>query len=228
MAYIGDYLGQLMAEVTMARMQADIEAIRIAEIYASHPLLKNMPVPRFRLPEVEIDVPVVIKNMEEPKPNDNPRGTPKISDMKESFNVVLTRILKEENIKVTAEQRRKIDASISKEAELIIRPSEVAVTVNEVADKFSLITAKALKEAGVLTASNQRLISSKLSATSRLEFQTLRVAPVRLNALVNTSEVKEAGPKENITVLRLKIREEAYEWVSVDTEEGTKDQFVIE
>jgi hypothetical protein len=37
----------------------------VAELYADHPLLRNMPVPRFRMPDVEIDVPVVVKDTEQ-------------------------------------------------------------------------------------------------------------------------------------------------------------------
>ena len=76
MPYLGDYLGHLISEVTMARMQADVEAVRIAELYASHPLLRTMPVPRFRLPEVQVDIPVVINELE--PSNEGGSGTPSI------------------------------------------------------------------------------------------------------------------------------------------------------
>ncbi|SMF17174.1 hypothetical protein [Pseudobacteriovorax antillogorgiicola] len=57
---LGDYLGHLLSSVTKARMQADLETIRIAEQYQSHPLLKHFPVPRVRLPKVELNVPVIM------------------------------------------------------------------------------------------------------------------------------------------------------------------------
>ncbi len=57
---LGDYLGHLLSSVTKARMQADLETIRIAEQYQSHPLLKHFPVPRVRLPQVELNIPVIM------------------------------------------------------------------------------------------------------------------------------------------------------------------------
>ena len=82
MTYLGDYLGQLMAEVTKARVSADIEAVRIAEMYAEHPLLRNMPIPRFRLPSVEIDVPVLIDRISGTQAGESPKLNPDISGVK--------------------------------------------------------------------------------------------------------------------------------------------------
>ena len=65
MPYLGDYLGHLLSEITNARVQADLESVRVADLYASHPLLKHMAVPRFRLPTITIDAPVVMRNMDE-------------------------------------------------------------------------------------------------------------------------------------------------------------------
>lgn len=60
MAGLADLLGALVADVTRARLQADLEAARVAEIYRSVPLLEGAPVPRFRLPTISFDVPVVL------------------------------------------------------------------------------------------------------------------------------------------------------------------------
>ena len=59
---LGEYLGHLLCEVTRARVMADNEAVRIARQYASEEtgLLRHFPVPRMRLPELEISAPVVV------------------------------------------------------------------------------------------------------------------------------------------------------------------------
>ena len=74
MPLLGDYLGQLLSEITIARMHADLETVRLAELYATHPLLKNFPVPHVRLPDVELELPVLIKTSEEAHPGQPPRG----------------------------------------------------------------------------------------------------------------------------------------------------------
>lgn len=59
---LGDLLGAILSEATLARVHADLEAARVAELYASHPMLEGAPIPRFRLPEFTVNVPVVIKD----------------------------------------------------------------------------------------------------------------------------------------------------------------------
>ena len=68
MPYLGEYLGHLMAELAIARMEADLETVRLAELYAAHPLLRSMPVPHLRLPDVDVDLPVLIDHMGRPNP----------------------------------------------------------------------------------------------------------------------------------------------------------------
>ncbi len=228
MAFIGDYLGQLMAEVTMARMHADLEAVRIAEMYANHPLLKNMPIPRFRLPTVEIDVPVVIKNLDDSDPNALLRGTPDTKKMRESFKALIPEILREEKIRVNQEKLRKIRNIVDAETQKA-EISHKFVDSNSWSEYLSTVTAKAIKE--VRLSNDTAKISSvktKLQAKSKVDFQNLKIVPPRLEVLVTTAQIKEAGAKENITMLRLKINEEAYEWTQIDTEEGTKNRLVME
>lgn len=62
MAELGEYLGHLLCEVTRARVRADLEAVRVAREYVADEsqLLRHFPVPRMRLPTLEITVPVQI------------------------------------------------------------------------------------------------------------------------------------------------------------------------
>ncbi len=225
MPYIGDFLGQLMAEVTIARMKADLETVRIAEIYASHPLLKNMPIPRFRLPTVEIDVPMVINNMEQPDEN----AKPKMVELKIAYNNLVSAAFKEENIKLSAVQQKRMNEILEKEFERMDKPNELITSLNQVADNFTKATSRGLKELGILTDESKISgFTKKIQTLSRQKFQDFRKPTTRLDALIKTSEIKEAGPKESIAIFRLKIDEEAYEWTTVETDEGTSDKLVIE
>jgi hypothetical protein len=62
MPELSDFLGHILEEITRARIQADLEAIRTAKMYAADEtgLLKNFAVPRMRLPNIEISAPVII------------------------------------------------------------------------------------------------------------------------------------------------------------------------
>jgi len=65
MPEFSDFLGHILEEITRARIQADLEAVRTAKMYASDEtgLLKNFPIPRMRLPNIEISAPVIITDV---------------------------------------------------------------------------------------------------------------------------------------------------------------------
>ena len=60
MPNLGDILGSIMAEFTLARVRADLEAVKLMTLYRSEGLLDGASVPRFRLPDITIDLPMVI------------------------------------------------------------------------------------------------------------------------------------------------------------------------
>lgn len=62
MPKLGDYLGQVLSEIARARMQADVEAVRLADLYAKDALLKLFPVPRFRVLNVKLEIPVAVRS----------------------------------------------------------------------------------------------------------------------------------------------------------------------
>jgi hypothetical protein len=227
MPNLGDYLGHLIAEVTIARMQADIEAVRVAELYSSHPLLRNMPIPHFRLPTVELDVPVAIKKLEESTSTKAPRGTPTLSQTRVVFDKVLAKTLSEERIRLKPDQTRKLKVALDRKVVSLTQPAEVAVDVNRVAKELSTTASKTLVSSG-LDAKAKASLEKKIAELARVELLNLRKPPTRLQVLVNTSEIREAGPVETITRLHLKITEEAFEWTSVESDGQKEDRLVIE
>ncbi|HRG33953.1 MAG: hypothetical protein JNK69_01755 [Saprospiraceae bacterium] len=60
MVTLSDYLGYLFIEITRARHMADQYSVSLAEANSKDPLLKYMSVPRFKIPEMELNVPVLI------------------------------------------------------------------------------------------------------------------------------------------------------------------------
>ncbi|MGB4847556.1 MAG: hypothetical protein WBP41_06530 [Saprospiraceae bacterium] len=57
---MADYVGFIFSEITRARGMADRESIRIAEMYAQNDVLKHFSVPRFKIPEMNLTIPVII------------------------------------------------------------------------------------------------------------------------------------------------------------------------
>lgn len=226
MPKLGDYIGHLLSEVTIARMHADIEAVRVAELYADHPLLRNMPVPRFRLPDLEMEVPVVIKEMEEPPTGVSSHGTPPISEMRKIFDRVISSALDKERITLDADSQKKLEATLDQRVVALTRPADIAIDVNRVSNDLSSNAVKALSE--VIKPEKRAEFEDKLKDDLRIESIRIRKPPSRLNVLVTTAEIREAGPNEVITRLHLKISEEAFEWTTIESDEGKDDRLVIE
>ena len=65
MADLGVLLGALISGVVHARRIADEESAAIAEHYKDNPLLSGMSIPRVRVPEVSIDIPMLIESQDE-------------------------------------------------------------------------------------------------------------------------------------------------------------------
>ena len=66
---LSDFLGTIIQETARARMSADLESVRIAESYYQDVYLKHLPVPHFKMPELIIEMPVQVKQINPPGSN---------------------------------------------------------------------------------------------------------------------------------------------------------------
>lgn len=232
MPYLGDYLGQLLSEISMARMQADLETVRLAELYATHPLLRTMPVPHMRLPEVELEVPVLIKASEEPRAGESPRGGAPVADMRRKFDEVFAAHLSKAGVALSAADRRKLRAALDERLPVHGVPTETSVDVHRMADDLTSTAIRTLGELGPSLETPEPAIPPPLAAelkeAVRLEFLKLRTPPPRLTVLVTTAEIREAGAAETLTRLRLKVSEQGVEWTTVESEGVRRDRLVPE
>src|SRR5690348_3904274 len=57
---LSDYVGYIFSEIVRARDIADRESKRVAQIYAQDPVMQYFSVPRFKIPEMELTIPVLI------------------------------------------------------------------------------------------------------------------------------------------------------------------------
>jgi hypothetical protein len=232
MPYLGDYIGQLLSEITMARVQADLEAVRVAELYAGHPLLRHMPVPHFRLPDVDVEIPVAIKQMEERRPEEPIRGAPSATELRATLDKVLQEQLEKRAVRLTPTQKNKLSSALDQKVAAVMQPPEVAVDVTHIADNLAKSVPSLLSKikgpAGVTEAPGMESLEAELKISLRAEFVKLRKPPPRLVATVTTAEIREAGPSESIVRFHLKITEQAFEWTMVESEGRSEDRLVPE
>lgn len=226
MTNLGDYLGQLMSEVVMARVQADLETVRVAELYASHPLLRHMAIPRVRLPEIEMEVPVVIAGSDEPPHGESPRGgggRPK--DARKAFDTVLQKHLTANRVRLSAEHRELLTSALDEAMDRPDVPVEVAVDTNRFADRLTTAAIGSLSD--TIGRDKASKVATGLDDAARLALLELRTPPPRISALVETGQVREAGPAETVTRLRLTLREDSMELTMIDTDDGEATQRLV-
>jgi hypothetical protein len=232
MTYLGDYLGQLMAEISMARMQADVETLRIAELYAAHPLLRTMPVPHVRLPNVDLDIPVLIKASAEPRAGESTRGGAPLAEMKRAFDNVLATTLARSHVALSAADTQRLHAALDERMTTHALPIEMSVDVLRVADDLTATALRVVGELRPVASGGEPAVSASVAAAlrdaARVEFLKLRTDPPRLTVLVTSAEIREAGTGENVTRLHLKVTEEGVEWTSIETNGISRDRLVPE
>jgi len=57
---LADYTGYIFLEIIKAREMADRHSRQLAEVYAQDPVLQHFSVPRFKVPKMELTIPVLI------------------------------------------------------------------------------------------------------------------------------------------------------------------------
>lgn len=256
MPNLGDFIGQLMAEIAIARAQADLEALRIAETYASHHLLKQLPVARVRLAEVKIDVPVVVAEVgdtDEAMPRGGLVIDGELIDPAERSERAVVKLralfLKIYNAEKSKVGIRDGDAVLMGPLEETIQRfmgvSDIGSELTQLVDAMTETTIATLsaKSEGAAPRRGrpserkhvpdqkrqialQRLHNS-LPAAARQEFLKLRVSPPRLVVLASAAELSEVPP-DHLMRLQFTLNEEGLQWHTSEEDGVRKDSLTIE
>ena len=222
MPELSDFLGTVMGEIVKARLLADIQSREIAEAYAQDPVMRVMSVPRFKLPEIEIRLPVAIRSPEaeaSPYPTDVPGTLPIDNQAVFSVTYKFTKeLLQKEGISTD----RKFYNAFNKSAYPLIRkmedriatdPSSCEEAIAEFARAIAKSSRKIISEfhpdlsgnffvqqtEGIRSELSKLLKSSKSSAATGLE------------VIVEAAQL-QAFPLESLIQLKLKVAEEDMLW----------------
>ena len=232
MINLGDYLGTLLSELTLARVQADLEAIRIAEHYANHELLKHFPIPRIRVREVNLDIPVVIANTESPPDKGSPRGGVLSEVLQDRFLKNLQKQLDKHSIKIDDADREQLIQKMENETEKMVRPALVQIDTNLAADRYSAVVGRLLeRKKDDIGPKKLNTFLDVLRRTSRSDFLNARLDIPRIQVGATSAEIGEA-PAESVVRITLRVNEEGVEWTSftshVNGEEEVENRLVPE
>jgi len=213
---LSDFIGQLAASVTRARMQADLEAIRVAELYANHPYLRHFPIPRFRLPSIEMDVPIIIDKMEESPPENSPAETLKPEVIIKEANSALGPQLQKHKIALNKTQMTQLQNALAKAIKNIERINEASIEIGEITKIVSREAVDFLKRIAKISNDQLAPFAKDFSRSLNIRLLNLRKIPPRIKVLVQTSQIQEASKNDALVNLRFNMSEDAVEWTMVE------------
>lgn len=222
MSDFGKIMGTLLASLAHARRITDEETAVIAEYYKDTPLLEGMSVPRVRVPELKIELPMLIKSFEEgtePILEENPAI---INSILEELQIVFEK----HELHLEQKFKRHFQKELENDLDRLrftpadnfkIQGEHVSRIVDEVfassANKYDL------REQSSQTTINQ--IAKKLRSHARnIAFKRFPESP-RIEASIITSEVKEQAAAGNVVRLQIAMKEEGLEWDIVNNPDGT-------
>src|SRR5689334_6951863 len=141
---LGDVVGAMLADVARARVRADVEALRIAEAYSRDPLLRHLSVPRFRLPDLVVDLPVLVTGVDAPAGSGDPWKV-KPPTKAELAGAVRDGVRKSE-LKLSKTQMTAIMETVSARADQVYgKDDAAALSPGTVADELAATTVDAVK-----------------------------------------------------------------------------------
>ncbi|MFX1476745.1 MAG: hypothetical protein ACFFCI_01310 [Promethearchaeota archaeon] len=234
MPYLGDFIGHLISEITIARAQSDLESIRIAEFYANHPILKYLPIPHFRLPDVSIEVPVAISHMEEAIKDEEPRGKLRIEEIDENLTKTVQSQISKLGLELRDEQQHEILEKVKQISSELTKIKQFPINLSFIADKITQAATDYLyeidKEKYKPDSEDIQNITKELKTNLRVELLKHMEAPPRLDALITSTQLREIKPADILVRLNLKISEDNFEWTIIEAgEKGkTEDRLVPE
>ncbi|MGB8217962.1 MAG: hypothetical protein WCE94_11745 [Candidatus Methanoperedens sp.] len=219
MADLSDFLGHILEEITRARVQADSAAIRTAKLYASDKdgFLKHFPVPRMRLPNIEITAPVVIIDI--------PEGY-----MEKTDPNLLSQSVADDVLKILTKKKISLDiaeiTNIIKEDESLSKGylSETSADVlsGKIGTQIKTMATKTISSADV-----HKKVVSLIHDQIFKTFQLLPRKPMGIVINAKTSAIKElsqtAGQGANVVYFKMSITEDAMEIELKDPSEPVSD-----
>jgi hypothetical protein len=218
MSDLADFLGKLAASFTRARVQADLEAVRVAELYASHPLLRHFPVPRFRLPTIEVDAPLVIEQVGEGVAEETSVVPLKKKVVRTEALDALKTLLGAREVSLTRTQNTAVTRLIDAELDDLDTAAEVAIDVTETARRISSRLKPVLGDVLAPREIDPEEFSNQLASKLRVRLINARPVPSGIQVAAETAKVRESARSGDVVRLKVTVGEDAMEWTVVESE----------
>jgi len=219
MPALGEYLGALLAEITNSRVQADLESARIAQLYASHPLLQHMPVPRFRTPNISLDLPVAIEKVDLLPAKPDPE---ELTALRTRLDGIIDQELSRLKLQLPADLRKRLADNLDRLFNRLKSSNSVS-TSDAIKASDDAVTAAlaAIGAASKEAATVDPALEPSLRRQFAPEFLKLQPPPPNVQVLVATAQLKEIAPPLVLTRINLTISEEGVEWTQTNPSDSS-------
>lgn len=218
-----DYIGNLVASIQHARVNADLQAIRVAEDYAKHSLLEHFPVPRMRLKDVEMTIPVAVNpSQTESTTNLEPINNREFNS--EAYKTVLAGLGQK---RLSQTQSRAVRQTISEQTD-ILEKAILKDGQTQALGNFARVVAKASIDSQAKTEETADEQKARIAALADKLNQQLSgaIKPINpeqlladLDVAIETDILREK-PKDSLVNIKLVIQEEGVEWHKMENQDG--------
>lgn len=216
MADLGDLLGSLMSGLIRARRMADEQTAALAEYYKDNPLLEGLSVPRIRIPELTIDMPMLIEDYVKGEDGemDDPR---KIGD---AAKAQLEATLSKNNIKLTPTFHKMFLDETVNQLELAKQKNAPIMKETIVRAVQGAFTDVLNKTKTTMTTANKEVIAKDLRTKVSAVGIAKQLGTSSIVANIKTADVKERSSNTNVLRLKITLKEEGLEWSTQASESG--------
>ncbi len=228
MPNLNDYIGSLVSSFTNARIMSDLQTVKVAEEYLKHNLLKHFSVPRMRIDDVEMTIPVAIDEISEKteteyEPIDNTK-----------FNSLVYRELIN-NLGVTSLPNKlsvKLRSQIAERTHVLeqnIRSSKSLSPLGTYSDEMVLNLREVHKEIDtgnlnikfeVIAKQLEKILSQEIKIHRQIK------SLENINIVIESHKLREVKP-ENIIYIKLKISEDGMEWNRAEAQDGQIEEKLL-
>jgi hypothetical protein len=225
MPNLNDYIGSLVSSITNARVMSDLQTVKIAEEYANHKLLQHFSVPRMRIDDIEMTIPIGLHTVDEQL-----QKFIKPIDANNLNMVVYREILSVTGMgRMKVEVARLIQAAIAKETNTLEQKLTVAnyeemlkIYANTIADysystlkKNGMLIKEVNPKLGPIAIANALLVVLKEQVSIKEKTAGLG----HLEVIVEANKLRELKP-ETLIYIKVKIKEDGMEWNRLENNNG--------
>ena len=223
MTKLNEIIGSIVSSLADAKMMSDVQTAKIAQAYSEHHLLQHFSVPRMRIDDIELTIPIAVESGYE-----KVKITYEELDI-EQFNSIVYRILTSltlNSLKLSATLSQRIQQEISHQTKILESDVKKALNLTPL-ESFSRNIVNYYIDAisGINLDSKERFDRSEIygSLEKQLtqQFKMFREEKTleTLDVIVEAHRLREFR-SENIVHIKIKMSESGMEWNIFEDAEG--------